>query len=47
MNAVDYIDSHGMTDKSLLWRAASGGDKAHNSQMDIVIELWKANLINY
>jgi hypothetical protein len=28
-----------------LWRKTSGGDKAHNRQMDVVLALWNAKLI--
>lgn len=45
--AVKYLISNGLTDKNKLWKIASGGDKVHNAQMYIVLELWKVNLIDY
>ncbi|MBP2170231.1 hypothetical protein J2125_003423 [Erwinia toletana] len=45
--AVDAVQraTGGITDKNELWKAVAGANKTHNSQMDIVLELLRANLL--
>ena len=35
-----------VNNKTGLWGKAIGGNKAHNSQLDVVIDLFKDNLLN-
>jgi hypothetical protein len=48
VRAVEILKKHPelLSDKQALWRAVVGMQKAHNQQMDVVVELWKMNLID-
>lgn len=48
LNAVDILKRNPdlVTDTKTLWNRSVGGEeKKHNSQMDVVIALWKNNLL--
>lgn len=49
VEAVEILkeNNHLVNSPNIIWEMTVGREKAHNSQMDIVCELWKRNLIEY
>ena len=48
VNAVELLANNPSlaNNKTQLWKKSAGDDKAHNSQMDVVLALYKAELLN-
>ena len=47
LQAVEILEMspHLNKDKAALWNTVTGGGKAHNSQMDVVVRLWSEGLL--